>query len=149
MSLIYVISVWLKIIIISVFIGMTATIVSSADKDDWHCGIRLVFDSDPAGTKANYILSVQLKNSTGRDINGVSIIYKDAEKEIIGNSLLECHVNGSPVKPGSYGECSRVLQSVDGNFVNTFGADKWTEIVNTQLEFLYSVKYCEILGFSY
>ena len=149
MSLIYVRSVWLKIITISMFIGIKATIVSSAEIDDRHCGVRLVFDSDPAGTKANYILALQLKNSTGRDINGVSIIYKDAEKEVIGNSLLECHVNGSSVKPGSYGECARVLQSVDGNFVNTFGADKWTEIVNTQLEFLYSVKYCEILGFSY
>jgi hypothetical protein len=38
---------------------------------------------------------------------------------------------------------------VDGAFMNAFGSEKWTEIVNTQLEKLNAVKKCEILGFSY
>ena len=38
------------------------------------------------------------------------------------------------MKPGSYGECSRVLQRVDGAYINSFGVKKWTEIVNDQLK---------------
>ena len=42
-----------------------------------------------------------------------------------------------------------MLQRVDGEFLNTFGTDKWTEIVNTQLSYLNEIQYCDLLGFSY
>ena len=118
-------------------------------KDDWRCGGRLVFDSDGSGSVANYVLGLQVKNTTGRDINGVSVIYKDSEKMVIGNALLNCSVSSVAVKPGSYGECSRVLQRVDGAYINSFGVKKWTEIVNDQLKTLNAVQYCQVLGFSY
>ena len=118
-------------------------------KDDWRCGVRLVFDSDGSGSVANYVLGLQVKNTTGRDINGVSVIYKDSEKTVIGNALLNCSVSSVAVKPGSYGECSRVLQRVDGAYINSFGVKKWTEIVNDQLKTLNAVQYCQVLGFSY
>ena len=118
-------------------------------KDDWRCGVRLVFDSDDSGSVANYILGLQVKNTTGRNINGVSIIYKDNTKNVIGNSLLNCSAGSESVKPGSYGECLRVLQRVDGAYINSFGVEKWTEIVNDQLKTLNAIQYCEVLGFSY
>ena len=118
-------------------------------KDDWRCGVRLVFDSDGSGSVANYILGLQVKNTTGRNINGVSIIYKDNTKNVIGNSLLNCSAGSESVKPGSYGECLRVLQRVDGAYINSFGVEKWTEIVNDQLKTLNAIQYCEVLGFSY
>ena len=118
-------------------------------KDDWRCGVRLVFDSDGSGSVANYILGLQVKNTTGRNINGVSVIYKDSMKNVIGNSLLNCSAGSENVKPGSYGECLRVLQRVDGAYINSFGVDKWTEIVNDQLKTLNAIQYCEVLGFSY
>ncbi len=121
----------------------------SLAKEDWRCGVRLVFDSDGSGSVANYILGLQVKNTTGRDISGVSVIYKDSTKNIIGNSLLTCSVGSQHVKPGSYGECLRVLQKVDGAYINSFGVKKWTEIVNNQLKTLNEIQYCEILGFSY
>ena len=121
----------------------------SLAKEDWRCGVRLVFDSDGSGSVANYVLGLQVKNTTGRSINGVSVIYKDSVKNVIGNALLNCSVEALDVKPGSYGECSRVLQRVDGAYINSFGVQKWTEIVNNQLTTMNAVQYCEVLGFSY
>ena len=121
----------------------------SLAKEDWRCGVRLVFDSDGSGSVANYVLGLQVKNTTGRSINGVSVIYKDSAKNVIGNALLNCSVGALDVKPGSYGECSRVLQRVDGAYINSFGVQKWTEIVNNQLTTMNAVQYCEVLGFSY
>tara|TARA_B100000579_G_scaffold91970_1_gene72657 strand:+ start:111 stop:527 length:417 start_codon:yes stop_codon:yes gene_type:complete len=121
----------------------------SLAKEDWRCGVRLVFDSDGSGSVANYVLGLQVKNTTGRSINGVSVIYKDSAKNVIGNAMLNCSVEALDVKPGSYGECSRVLQRVDGAYINSFGVQKWTEIVNNQLTTMNAVQYCEVLGFSY
>ena len=118
-------------------------------KTDYRCGVRLIFDSDGSGSVANYILSLQVKNTTGRAINGVSVIYKDQENNVIGNTFLNCSINAQDVKPGSYGECIRTLQRVDGAYINSFGVEKWTEIVNTQLKSLNSIQYCQTLGFSY
>ena len=116
---------------------------------EYRCGVRLIFDSDGSGSVANYVLGLQVKNTTGRLINGVSVIYKDQENNVIGNSFLDCLTNSQGVKPGSYGECIRTLQRVDGAYINSFGVKKWTEIVNTQLKALNSIQYCEVLGFSY
>jgi len=118
-------------------------------KTDYRCGVRLIFDSDGSGSVANYVLSLQVKNTTGRAINGVSVIYKDQENNVIGNTFLNCSINEQDVKPGSYGECIRTLQRVDGAYINSFGIEKWTEIVNTQLKALNSIQYCKALGFSY
>ena len=122
--------------------------VASAGKE-YRCGVRLIFDSDGNGSVANYVLTLQVKNTTGRNINGVSVIYKDREAEVTGNAFLNCSVDLSGVKPGSYGECIRTLQRVDGEYINSFGIKKWTEIVNTQLKSLNSIEYCDVLGFSY
>ena len=116
---------------------------------DWRCSVDLIFASENGGSVANYVLTLQVKNNTGRDITGVSVIYKDAAKEVIGNTLLKCGVNELPVKPGSYGECTRTIQRVDASYINAFGTEKWTEIVNNQLQKLNSINYCHILGFSY
>ena len=118
-------------------------------KTDYRCGVRLIFDRDGSGSVANYVLSLQVKNTTGRAINGISVIYKDQENNVIGNTFLNCSINGQDVKPGSYGECIRTLQRVDGAYINSFGIEKWTEIVNTQLKALNSIPYCKTLGFSY
>ena len=118
-------------------------------KTDYRCGVRLIFDSDGSGSVANYVLSLQVKNTTGRAINGVSVIYKDQENNVIGNTFLNCSIDRQDVKPGSYGECIRTLQRVDGAYINSFGIEKWTEIVNTQLKALNSIQYCDALGFSY
>ena len=77
----------------------------------------------------------------------------DVNKKQLGNTLLRCSSNADklsePVNPGSYGQCVSVLQKVDGAFMNAFGSEKWTEIVNTQLAVLNAVAMCKVLGFAY
>ena len=58
-------------------------------------------------------------------------------------------LSGPAIKPGSYGECRSTLQKVDGEFIDAFGTEKWTEIVNTQLKTMTDIALCEILGFSF
>ena len=135
------------IFLILLFFTITFNLVHA--KTDYRCGVRLIFDSDGSGSVANYVLSLQVKNTTGRAINGVSVIYKDQENRVIGNTFLNCSINAQDVKPGSYGECIRTLQRVDGAYINSFGIEKWTEIVNTQLKDLNSIQYCQVLGFAY
>ena len=102
-------------------------------QQDFRCAVRLTFDSDNTGSVANYVLSLQLKNTKGRNVNGASILYKDSEGRVLGNTFLDCLNNSEGIKPGSYGNCTVVLQRVDGEFLDTFGTDKWTEIVNLSL----------------
>ena len=139
----------MRYLIFLTLLFFTITFNLAHAKTDYRCGVRLIFDSDGSGSVANYVLGLQVKNTTGRVINGVSVIYKDQENNVIGNSFLDCLTNSQGVKPGSYGECIRTLQRVDGAYINSFGVEKWTEIVNTQLKALNSIQYCEVLGFSY
>ena len=132
-----------------IFIFLISSLNLAYANTEYRCGVRLIFDSDGSGSVANYVLGLQVKNTTGRAINGVSVIYKDQENKVIGNSFLDCLKNSQGVKPGSYGECIRTLQRVDGAYIDSFGVEKWTEIVNTQLKALNSIQYCEVLGFSY
>ena len=117
------------------------------------CNVKLEFDSNSKGSVANYVLSLQLKNTTGRGVSGASVIYMDENKKHLGNTLLYCSTDDNgmteTVKPGSYGQCVSVLQKVDGAFMSAFGSAKWTEIVNTQLAILNGVALCEVLGFAY
>ena len=139
----------MRYLIFSILFLLTISLNYAQAKTDYRCGVRLIFDSDGSGSVANYVLSLQVKNTTGRAINGVSVIYKDQENNVLGNTFLNCSINAQDVKPGSYGECIRTLQRVDGAYINSFGVEKWTEIVNTQLKSLNSIQYCQTLGFSY
>ena len=118
-------------------------------QQDFRCAVRLTFDSDSTGSVANYVLSLQLKNTKGRNVKGASILYKDSQGQVIGNTFLDCLNKSEGIKPGSYGNCTVVLQRVDGEFLETFGTKKWTDIVNTQLSYLNEIQYCDLLGFSY
>ena len=139
----------MRYLVFLILLFLTISFNLAHAKTDYRCGVRLIFDSDGSGSVANYVLSLQVKNTTGRAINGVSVIYKDQENRVIGNTFLNCSINAQDVKPGSYGECIRTLQRVDGAYINSFGIEKWTEIVNTQLKDLNSIQYCQVLGFSY
>ena len=117
---------------------------------DIHCGVQLLFNSNKSGAEVQYELRLQLKNTTGRNVSGASIVYKDQEQNVLGNVLLNCGVpEVSYITPGSFGECARTLQEVDSSYVDMLGADKWTQIVNNQLESMDAIKFCQVLGFEY
>ena len=135
---------------LNVVILLSCLIVRPAfAESDWRCNVDLIFDTQNNETVANFVLTLQVKNILGRDISGVSVIYKDINMAVVGNTHLDCSVSIGPVKPGSYGECSRVLQSVDEDYTRTLNKEKWRDIVDYQLAKLRSVNYCHVLGFSY
>lgn len=114
------------------------------------CQIRLEFSSNDTGAVANYVLTLQIKNTLGRAVNGVSVNYFDNDQNQLGNTALVCPgASGDGIPPSSHGECWAQLQKVDGNLLEKFGTEMWTAIVNTQLTQLESIRKCEVLGFAY
>ena len=143
---------WLNYNLLLSFLIVTIpmlTVSTSAVSETVPCSVSLEFDSNTKGSIANYVISLQVKNTTGRTVTGTSIIYQDADEKYLGNTLLTCRGSGPAIKPGSYGECRSTLQKVDGEFIDAFGTEKWTEIVNTQLKTMTDIALCEILGFSF
>ena len=136
-----------------IFLVSLASLVTPAFGKNMPCNVKLEFDSNSKGSVANYVLSLQLKNTSGRAVSGASVIYMDETDKQLGNTLLFCSANAQglaeAVKPGSYGHCEAVLQKVDGAFMRAFGSEKWTQIVNTQLASLNAVSVCNVLGFAY
>jgi hypothetical protein len=117
---------------------------------DLDCRIRLEFSSNDTGAVANYVLTLQIKNTLGRAVRGVSVNYYDSAFRQLGNTALACPgVSGEGIPPSSHGECWTQLQKVDGNLLDKFGTEMWTAIVNTQLVQLESIRKCEVLGFAY
>lgn len=53
------------------------------------------------------------------------------------------------LEPGSTGQCSMLLQTIDGKMMENFGTEMWTAIVNVQLQKLNSISKCQLLGFRY
>ena len=54
---------------------------NSAQAEPVPCSVSLEFDSDTKGSIANYVISLQVKNTTGRTVTGTSIIYQDTNEK--------------------------------------------------------------------
>ena len=113
------------------------------------CGINLFFTHDDHGPTAEYHLTTQVTNRTGRDVSGVATFYFNEEGLLIGNAELNCDIARPPLQPGSTGQCSALLQTIDGKMMEKFGTSMWTEIVNVQLERLISVTQCQVAGYRF
>jgi len=113
------------------------------------CSVNLIFTNDDYGPAAEYNLTAQVTNRTGRPVIGVSALFFDGGKKLLGNTELDC-LNGRPsLNPGSTGQCSGLLQTIDGKMMEKFGTTTWTDIVNFQLKKLDSIVECKIEGFRY
>ncbi|MGB0556844.1 MAG: hypothetical protein ACPHI0_00625 [Paracoccaceae bacterium] len=113
------------------------------------CGINLFFTHDEYGPAAEYHLTTQFTNRTGRAISGISAVFFDANESLIGNAELNCELGRPPLHPGSTGQCSALLQTIDGKMMEKFGTTMWTDIVNIQLQRLNSITSCNIEGYRY
>ena len=113
------------------------------------CSIMLKFGQDATGSVADYTLSAQVKNPTGRSVSGVSVLFYNSNDSLLGNTELNCTERGNTLEPGSIGQCSTLLQTIDGKMMENFGTEMWTAIVNVQLQKLNSISKCQLLGFRY
>jgi hypothetical protein len=124
--------------------------VSANAEPDQDCRIRLEFSSDDVGAVVNYVLTLQIKNTAGRNVRSISVNYFDSELDQLGNAEMVClGTTGEGITPGSHGECWTALQWVDSNLMKSFGTEMWTAVVNSQLAQLESIRKCEVLGFGY
>ena len=124
-------------------------VTSSFAEGNIPCSIKMIFTHDDYGPAAEYHLTAQVTNRTGRPVIGVSTLFYDVQSKLLGNTELEC-LNGRPsLNPGSTGQCSGLLQTIDGKMMEKFGTTTWTEIVNFQLKKLDSIGKCKIEGFRY
>jgi hypothetical protein len=113
------------------------------------CSIKMMFTHDDYGSAAEYHLTAQVTNRTGRPVIAVSTLFYDGQSKLLGNTELDC-LNGRPsLNSGSTGQCSVLLQTIDGKMMEKFGTTTWTEIVNFQLKKLDSIAECKIEGFRY
>ena len=122
---------------------------SSFAADKVPCSIQMLFTHDDYGPAAEYYLTAQVTNRTGRPVIGVSTLFYDEKSILLGNTELDCLNGGSSLNPGSTGQCSCLLQTIDGKMMEKFGTTTWTEIVNFQLKRLDSIAECKIEGFRY
>ncbi len=113
------------------------------------CGINLFFTHDDHGPTAEYHLTTQITNRSGRSVSGVATFFYNKQGALIGNAELDCDIARPPLQPGSTGQCSTLLQTIDGKMMEKFGTSMWTEIVNVQLERLISITHCQVEGYRY
>ena len=136
-----------KIVIVVLVFFLSA--VNSKAEERIICGINLFFTHDDHGPTAEYQLTTQITNRTGRAVSGVATFYYNQEGALIGNAELNCDNARPPLQPGSSGQCSALLQTIDGKMMEKFGTSMWTEIVNVQLERLISITQCQVAGYRY
>ena len=113
------------------------------------CSILLKFGQNNLGPVANYTLSAQVKNPTGRKVSGVSVLFYNANENLLGNTELNCTQGATMLAPGSTGQCATLMQTIDGKMMQKFGTEMWTTIVNVQLQKLNSISKCQLLGYRY
>ena len=114
------------------------------------CDIRLVFSSDAQGMPSvAYRLSLQIKNQTARNIEGVSVYWLDNQSAIIGNSTAICGIKDGAVGPSESGPCETIVQQIGGALLQRLGQTTWTKIINHQLTDFRKVKQCAIIGYDF
>lgn len=131
------------------FISMHPTIALSADNNTWRCAVNIRLSDVSEHSLIEYFMTLQLKNTIGRKINGVSVVYKNFSGDVIGNTQLFCGNKGEDVEPGSYAECSRSLHTVDPEKLTRGNFGQLAANILDQLQELSTVQFCDVLGFTY
>lgn len=113
------------------------------------CEVMVKFEDDDAGVATIYRLRLQHKNRKGRDVSHVSVMTATADGTPIGNSHVDCRVDGRPLRAGDTGECRTDLQVITGRMAATLNFEDWLGMIRDQQDKLATIKQCEILGVRY
>ena len=131
------------------FISMPPAIALSSDNNVWRCAVNIRLSDVGEHSLIEYFMTLQVKNTTGRKINGVSVVYKNFSGDVIGNTQLFCDNKGEDVEPGSYAECGRSLHSVEPEKLTRGDFGQLGANILDQLQALSTVQFCDVLGFTY
>jgi len=122
---------------------------SAHDKDRTPCAIDVVFDNDDEGVATYFVLRLQHKNQSRRNIEAVSVLVHDADGNVIRNSDAICGDGDAGIEAGDTGQCEKVLQVITGRMANRFGHEIWVRMIDDQRQQIGKADTCEVLGVRY
>ena len=142
----------MRLMLIAAVIGCMAALLPAATVaagETLPCEVIVKFEDDDAGVATIYRLRLQHKNRKGRDVSHVSVMTAAADGAPIGNSHVDCRVDGRPLRSGDTGECRTDLQVITGRMAATLNFEDWLGMIRDQQDKLATIKQCEILGVRY
>lgn len=110
------------------------------------CMVDIIYGDDDIGVVSSFVLKLQLKNQTGRKINGVSVLIRNSEGDIIKNSDANCAMSSEGIDVGDTGQCEKVLQKITGKMMQSIGYDVWIKLIDEQKKDLQQANSCEVIG---
>ena len=81
------------------------------------CMVDIIYSDDDSGVVSSFVLKLQHKNQTGRKINGVSVLIRNAEGDIIRNSDAYCTLSSDGIDVGDTGKGDKILQTITGKMM--------------------------------
>ena len=133
-----------------VFGTATGAVDSHAhERDTTPCSVDVVFGDDDHGVFAAFVLKLQYKNNSLRDVDGVSLLVQDSSGAVVNNSDAKCNIETGGLRAGDTGQCQKTLQIITVKMAQKVGYDIWVKMIEDQkLQFMVAQK-CEVTGVSY
>ena len=110
------------------------------------CMVDIIYGDDDTGVVSSFVLKLQHKNQTGRKINGVSVLIRNAEGDIIRNSDAYCTSSSDGIDVGDTGQCEKTLQTITGKMMQSVGYNVWIKLIEDQKTDLQRADSCEVIG---
>ena len=119
------------------------------EKNSTYCSVDVLFENDVVGVATYFVLRLQHKNQSRRNIEAVSVLVRDAAGSVIRNSDAICGQGDEGIEAGDTGQCEKVLQVITGKMSNRIGHDVWVRMIEDQRQQIGLVDRCEVLGVRY
>ena len=128
----------------------TLPLISQAhEKNKTPCAIDVLFENDDDGVATYFVLRLQHKNHSRRNIEAVSVLIRDAAGTVVRNSDAICGSGDDGIEAGDTGQCEKVLQVITGRMSNRVGHDVWVRMIEDQRRQIGIAEHCEVLGVRY
>ena len=96
------------------------------------CSVDVVFGDDDHGVFTAFILKLQYKNNSLRDVEGVSVLVQDSSGAVVNNSDAKCNIEAGGLRAGDTGQCQKTLQIISGKMAQKVGYDIWIKMIEDQ-----------------
>ena len=124
-------------------------ILQAHERNSTHCSVDVLFENDDVGVATYFVLRLQHKNQSRRNIEAVSVLVRDAAGTVIRNSDAICGQGDEGIEAGDTGQCEKVLQVITGRMSNRIGHDVWVRMIDDQRQQIGLADRCEVLGVRY
>ena len=129
--------------------AMLPVMSQAHEKNKTPCSIDVVFEDDDVGLATYFALRLQYKNQSGRIIEAVSVLVRDAAGKVIRNSDAICGEGDEGLDAGDTGQCEKVLQVITGRMSNRISHNVWVRMIEDQRQQIGIAERCEVLGVRY